>query len=116
MNTVDKYYVNEKALEEAVKENMKRTGFKPKDCDAYKWLKSFFGDKFSSDDVKNLSLVINDKLGIQFGREYYRRKKTCIYWIQLNFQEIKEKWPNFAIATTHKDINGSDKVVIIPHP
>ena len=46
--------------------------------------------KLSYKLFRGLGWFFSIQLNIPFPREYYRRKGSCIFWLQLDYQEIKE--------------------------
>lgn len=84
-----KVIYGEQEVENSLLKQMRSQNFRTKGSDAYAWFESIFGGKMKHNEIRSICFFFSELLGITFGREYYRRKQTCIFWAQMHLEEIK---------------------------
>ena len=98
-------------LEQSVMETMKSQNFKLKSSEAYNWFVSLFGEKISHDLVRSVCMLLSEMISQAFGRECYRRKKTCFFWANVHFNEIQQYLSNHSISV---ELTNGVKIPILP--
>lgn len=97
--------------EKLLLEAMENEGFNEKYCEAYKWLSSYYGNiQFPA--LRTICTALADHLSIPIAREFYRRKKTCYYWLHTNFETIKCNLK----GTTKIDVYDGTSIIIPAFP
>ena len=70
---------------------MENENFQYAECEAFTWIKTYFGGNITHPYLQNICRGLSERYDIPIGREYYRRKETCWYWLHKNFEIIKRK-------------------------
>lgn len=82
--------IDEHALERSIIEMMKKKNFHYKKSDSYLWLTKNFGKKITHIDARAICSFFSEFIGREnYGREWYRRKQTCFFWIDEHMNDIK---------------------------
>lgn len=84
------FIYGEQEVENNILKEMRMQNFKAKGSVAYAWFESIFGGRMAHNEIRSICLLFSELLGITFGREFYRRKQTCVFWAQLHLEEIKK--------------------------
>lgn len=66
-----------------------KRSFIPELCHAYQYLKRTFGTEITYNMVRPLAHFFAHVLNFQLTREYYRRRKTLIFWLNSHYLAIR---------------------------
>ena len=82
-------HVNELEQENLFLRQIDQIGFKPDNCVSIRWLSYVLQESnLKHSTVISFAKLFSILLGIVFPREVYRRKKSCLFWLEQNIQRI----------------------------
>ena len=93
----------EKEVERQLIQKMNESNFKENESDAFKWLQTLFGnEKITKENLRAIAGLAAFLINEHVPREYYRRRKTNVLWIQERFEKITRAFSDFPTTFTYK--------------
>ena len=87
--------VTEREIETQLLERINSTGFQFEKSNSHKWLKQvlhIYSPKqaVNTNVANSIAKFLSIQLNIEFGREYYRRRSTVMFWFDEHIEEIRQ--------------------------
>ncbi|EAY14055.1 hypothetical protein TVAG_478800 [Trichomonas vaginalis G3] len=93
----------EAILEKNFIQKMNSSDYKAKHSKELQWLNFVFGHKVNYSIIRSICMMLAEAIGLHFGRECYRRKSTCFFWLHLYFKEIQDYLSYHSISMEFTD-------------